>query len=176
MTATLRPIAGSDLPRIQPFPFTVSIVEPLTDAETLAARFRATGFWQADAGALAIEADGVLVGTCQFYRSAPCIHGYEIGYIVHDPRHRGRGYARAALTLLSDRLFRERPDAYRLQLIIEVWNLASWRVAERAGFVREGLLRSAGFGQGDPADCFIYARTRKDWHAQHHAGNSMGGS
>ena len=51
----------------------------------------------------------------------------------------------------------------------EVWNTASWRLAERRGFVREGLLRSAGFGAADPADCFIYSRTRKDWREALHS-------
>ena len=69
----------------------------------------------------------------------------------------------------------DRPQCYRLQLIIEVCNTASWRVAERCGYIREGLLRSAGFGHSDPSDCFIYSRTRKDWHEQRHANVSMGG-
>lgn len=171
----LRRIEASDLGVIAAYPYTVSIEAPRDDGEGLRERFASTGFWQENAGALAIEADGALIGTCQFYRAAPCIHGYEIGYIIHDRERRGRGYASHALSLLGDLLWQERPDCHRLQLIIEVWNTPSWKVAERCGYVREGLLRSAGFGQGDPADCFIYARTRKDWHEQHHASVSMGG-
>ena len=124
-----------------------------------------------EAGAVGIVelATDQLVGTAQFYRAAPCIHGLELGYILHDKANRGRGLAREAVRLLSDLLFAERPEVYRQQLMIEVWNTASWRLAERIGFIREGLLRSAGFGTGDPADCFVYGRTRKDWFEEQHS-------
>lgn len=175
MNLSLRPIVASDLPVIVQYDFTVSISQSLASQASLEKRLDDDGFWGTDAGARAIDVDGELVGTCQFYRAAPCIHGYEIGYIIHDPAKRGRGYATEALRLLSELIFTERPNCYRLQLMIEVWNTASWKVAERCGYVREGLLRSAGFGQNDPSDCFIYGRTRKDWHEQKHANPSMGG-
>jgi ribosomal-protein-alanine N-acetyltransferase len=163
-TVAIRRILADDLPQIGRFGFTVSIVEPLTDLADLQAAFHATGLWRADAGAVAMVevATGRLVGTCQFYRAAPCIHGYELGYILHDPADRGRGYGTQAVRLFSDHLFEQIPAFQRQQLLIEVWNTASWRLAERCGFVREGLLRSAGFGE-DPADCFVYSRTRRDW-------------
>lgn len=163
---TIRRIAAADLAQVAPYPFTLSITEPMTEPARLAETFAATGFWTEEAGAVAIEAEGRLVGTCQFYRAAPCIHGLELGYILHDPADRGRGLAAPAVRAFSDLLFSERPDVYRQQLIIETWNTASWRLAERCGFTREGLLRSSGFGSGDPADCLIYSRTRKDWHEE----------
>ena len=175
MHVALRPIASGDLAAIAPYAFTVSITQSLDDLDALQRQFAEDGLWGEDAGARAIEADGMLVGTCQFYRSAPCIHGYEIGYIVHDKANRRKGYASRALELMSETLFSERAGCYRQQLMIEVWNTPSWKVAERCGFIREGLLRSAGFGRGDPSDCFIYGRTRKDWHEQHHPNLSLGG-
>lgn len=164
----IRRIERADLAQIARFEFTVSIVEPLTDPAHLAGAFEETGFWDSDAGAVAIVevASGRLIGTMQFYRAAPCIHGYELGYILHEPADRGHGFAPPAVRLFSDYLFQERPDHYRQQLMIEAWNVASWKTAERSGFVREGLLRSSGFGASDPADCFIYSRTRKDWHEE----------
>jgi RimJ/RimL family protein N-acetyltransferase len=174
----IRRLHAGDLEQVAGFPFTVSITEPLTDMHRLGEVFAVTALWTPEAGAVGIvdAATGRLIGTSQFYRSAPCIHGIELGYIVHDRADRGRGLASAAVRIFSDLLFRERPDFYRQQLMIEVWNTASWRVAERCGFVREGLLRSSGFGEGDPADCFIYSRTRKDFHEELHAGPSLGGS
>jgi RimJ/RimL family protein N-acetyltransferase len=173
----IRRVESGDLARIRPFAFTVSIAEPLSEPDALTRAFVASGFWATDAGAVAIvdSSDGRLLGTAQFYRSAPCIHGYEMGYIIHDPADRRRGAASEAVRLFSDYLFDTLPGFYRLQLIIEVWNVASWKLAERCGFVREGLLRSAGFGAGDPADCFLYARTRKDWHEARHSPISLGG-
>jgi RimJ/RimL family protein N-acetyltransferase len=174
---TIRRIESADLARIRPFAFTVSITEPLSELDALTRAFDASGFWADDSGAVAIvdSSDGRLLGTAQFYRSAPCIHGYEMGYIIHDAADRGRGAASEAVKLFSDHLFETIPGFYRLQLIIEVWNVASWKLAERCGFVREGLLRSVGFGTGDPSDCFIYARTRKDWHEARHSPISLGG-
>lgn len=176
-SVALRRIVAEDLPQIARFPFTVSIREPLDDSAALSVAFEASGLWGVDAGAAAIvEAQsGRLLGTTQFYRSAPCIHGYEIGYIIHDPADRGGGVGRQALRLMVDHLFSAADDVFRLQLIIETWNVASWKLAERCGFVREGLLRSAGFGSGDPADCFLYAMTRKDWREGQHRPPSLGG-
>ena len=173
----LRRILPADLPQIAPFPFTVSIREPLDDLAALTAAHRASGFWGEEAGAAAIveAATGRLLGTTQFYRSAPCIHGFELGYILHSPADRGRGVGAEAVGLMSDHLFEAFPKVWRLQLIIETWNVASWKLAERCAFVREGLLRSAGFGAGDPADGFIYARTRKDWAEGRDRPVSLGG-
>jgi ribosomal-protein-alanine N-acetyltransferase len=175
-TIAIRRIQAADLEQIGRFAFTVSITEPLNDPDKLNRAFSAGGFWQAESGAVAIVdvTTGRLIGTSQFYRSAPCIHGYELGYILHDPADRGRGYASQAVRLFSDLLFAEIPNFHRQQLIIEVWNTASWKLAERCGFVREGLLRSAGFGSGDPSDCFLYARTRKDWREERHTRMGVG--
>ena len=173
----LRRISRGDLAAVAAFPFTVSIVEPLEGLAAVETGFAACGFWAEEAGACAIveAASGRLLGTSQFYRSAPCIHGLELGYILHDPADRGRGLASEAVKLFSDHLFAARPGVYRQQLVIESWNVASWKLAERCGFVREGLMRSAGFGAGDPADCLLYGRTRKDWHEASHSPVSLGG-
>ncbi len=174
----IRLIKSADLPQIAGFPFTASITHPMSDLDALTRSFENTGLWAETSGAVAIvdAQSGRLLGTLQFYRSAPCIHGLELGYIIHDAADRGKGMASEAVRLFSDYLFDSLPDFYRLQLIIEAWNVPSWKLAERCGFVREGLLRSAGFGTGDPADCFIYCRTRKDWHEARNSPISMGGA
>ena len=144
----------------------MSIIEPLTDLTRLREVFEETGLFGEDAGAVAIEAEGRLVGTCQFYRASPVIHGLELGYIVHDAAERGKGYASAATRLLTDWLFEHRPAVHRLQLLIETHNIPSWSLAERTGYRREGVLRSAGFTGDLPEDCYLYAMTRKDWDAR----------
>jgi ribosomal-protein-serine acetyltransferase len=173
----LRRVEPGDLAAIAGFPFTVSITEPLDAPAALAAAHAAGGFWGEAAGAAAIveAASGRLLGTTQFYRAAPCIHGFELGYILHGADDRGRGFGTEAVGLMSDHVFAAFPAVFRQQLMIETWNVASWRLAERCGFVREGLLRSAGFGAGDRADCFVYGRTRKDWAAGRARPVSLGG-
>ncbi len=162
---SIRTIEPVDLALIARFEYSVSIAEPHGDLDRLRTMHGENGFWAELQGAVAVVEleSGRMVGTCQYYRSAPCIHGLEIGYLIHSPDDRDKGYAAQALRLLSDHLFLNRLNLYRHQLVIEVWNTASWKVAERSGFVREGILRSCGFGDGDPADCFVYSRTRKDY-------------
>jgi RimJ/RimL family protein N-acetyltransferase len=65
----------------------------------------------------------------------------ELGYIVA-PAARGRGVARAILRKLTRWAFEER-GAQRIHLIIDVQNVASERVAERCGYRRERVMRSA---------------------------------
>lgn len=156
----IRPIERSDLHAIVKEPYSVTISEPGDDLSRLSTLLESTGFWQEDSGAVAIDGEG-LKGTIQFFRSGPCIHGFELGYVIHDRHDWGKGYASAGLKLLSDRLFAERPQIVRHQLTIECTKTASWKVAERCGFTREGILRCCGFGD-DPPDSFVYSRVRRD--------------
>jgi RimJ/RimL family protein N-acetyltransferase len=162
----LRTIGVRDLKAATAHKYTLSITEPMTDPEWARRVFDQTGFWTPDAGACAIESavdgeGGRLVGTLQFYRSGPGIHGLEIGYILHNEDDRGKGYASDALRLFSDLLFAEHPECHRLQLIIETWNDASARLAENCGYASEGILRKAGYSSPDePSDCFVYSRVR----------------
>jgi RimJ/RimL family protein N-acetyltransferase len=162
---SIRKLVKSDLAAISNFEYSVSITEPHADPKRLAEIHKESGMWLEASGAVALVENSTerMVGTLQYYRSAPCIHGLEIGYVVHSVDDRGKGYAAQALRLLSDLLFSKKPNFFRQQLVIEVWNTASWKVAEKCGFLREGVLRSCGFGDGDPADCFVYSRTLKDY-------------
>ncbi len=164
-TISIRTVQRDDLPRIAEFAFTVSITEPLNTLPLLHNAHAATALWQRDAGAVAIveRQSSRLVGTAQYYRPGPCVHGLELGYIIHAIEDRGQGYAAQALRLLSDLLFAGADPYRRQQLMIEVWNTASWKVAERCGFLREGVMRASGLGEGEPADSFVYSRTHRDY-------------
>ena len=171
----LRHIAAQDLPQISRLVFDVAAQERLTDLATLKAVFQRTGFWEAEAGSAAIVEiqSGRLLGTVQFYPSGPTLKGLELNYILHDVQDRGRGLATQAVTLFSDYLFATIPGLGRLQLIIGTWNVASWRLAERCGYLKEGLLRNTGVGF-EAADSFIYSRLRKDWDAERQGAVSLG--
>jgi len=162
----LRTIGVRDLKAATAHQYTLSITEPMTDPVRAREVYGKTGLWTPEAGACAIEgiaeADGGrLIGTLQFYRAGPGIHGLEIGYILHDEDDRGKGYASEALRLFSDLLFAEHDWCHRLQLIIETWNDASARLAENCGYASEGTLRKAGYSSPDePSDCYVYSRVR----------------
>ena len=79
----------------------------------------------------------------------------EIGYwVTHEAR--GRGVASGAVVLLGAWLF-ESLEPARLQIHTETENLASQRVAERAGFTREGVLRSYELIKGRPIDVVMFS-------------------
>lgn len=64
--------------------------------------------------------------------------GYWVGAAV-----RGRGVATTATRLVAEWAFEREPRLERLQLRADAENDASNRVAEKAGFTREGVLRSS---------------------------------
>jgi RimJ/RimL family protein N-acetyltransferase len=84
----------------------------------------------------------------------------ELGYVVARPA-RGRGVATAAVRLLADWVLREWRPA-RLQLTTSVDNPASQRVAKRAGFEREGVLRAWAENRGRRVDLVMYSRLPGD--------------
>jgi RimJ/RimL family protein N-acetyltransferase len=84
----------------------------------------------------------------------------ELGYIVAAPA-RGRGIASEALRELSAWAFSELA-ALRLELLIGVDNVASKRVAERAGYELEGTLRSIQVKPGVRGDMEIWSRLASD--------------
>ncbi len=79
----------------------------------------------------------------------------QLGYWVKREA-RGRGVATRALILLSRWAFAELGVA-RVQLLTEPENRASQRVAEKAGFRREALLRSYVELKGTRRDVYMYA-------------------
>ena len=84
------------------------------------------------------------------------------GYSVI-PSARGRGVASAALTALTIFAWTI-PALHRIELYIEPWNAASIKTAERAGYEREGLLRSHQEIGGRRRDMLLYAAIRGSPH------------
>ena len=84
----------------------------------------------------------------------------EIAYVVA-PHARGRGVATTALRLLSEwALTALRLE--RLQLSIPADDAASHRVADKAGFRYEGILRSTKVIRGERIDSAMYSRLPGD--------------
>ena len=77
------------------------------------------------------------------------------------PSARGRGLATAALRLVSRWALRDLGVA-RVQLTTHLDNAASQRAAERAGFQREGVLRSWEELRGRRVDLVMYSLVAAD--------------
>jgi len=84
----------------------------------------------------------------------------ELGYITA-PAARGRGVARAMLDELTRWAFDEL-GALRLTLIIDVENRASSKVAERCGYVLEGVMRSSYLKDDVRVDAGLWSRLPTD--------------
>jgi RimJ/RimL family protein N-acetyltransferase len=74
---------------------------------------------------------------------------------------RGRGVATEMLRQLTSWAFDE-VEVQRIVLIIDVRNPASERLAERCGYVREGVMRSVHVKHGLRADFALWSRLPSD--------------
>lgn len=125
-------------------------------------KYETDGFWSDREGMLAmVDPDEDIVGEIEFFPIADYLTGFELSYLVFGPQRRGRGYATEAVRLLTAYLFaRERIE--RLQLNIHPDNLASQRVAEKAGYTREGLMRRCWFNHGRFHDLQVWSMLRDE--------------
>ena len=72
-----------------------------------------------------------------------------------------RGVATEAVRQVADFAFGN-TDLVRLEIVCAVGNDASQRVAERAGAVREGVLRHRLLLHGQPVDAVMYSVVRRE--------------
>jgi len=79
-----------------------------------------------------------------------------VGYWLRSSA-RGRGAMTMALLAASEWSL-ETLRIARLELYVEEWNVASWRTAEKAGFIREGLLRNWELIGGEWKDLYVYSK------------------
>lgn len=77
------------------------------------------------------------------------------------PWIRNKGVTSRALTLISQWVLQEM-NFERIEVRIAPENLASQRVAEKAGYSREGIARNAGYINSGRLDLIIYSLIRKD--------------
>ena len=84
----------------------------------------------------------------------------ELGYITA-PAARGRGVATAMLDELTRWAF-DKLGALRVTLIIDVENRASSKVAERCGYVLEGVMRSSYLKDDVRVDAGLWSRLPTD--------------
>jgi ribosomal-protein-alanine N-acetyltransferase len=111
------------------------------------------------AGFAIVDRDGCSLGFAAFVQLDRNAAEGEIGYAI-DPNARGRGVATRSVELLTRWGFELGLE--RIELVIDVQNAGSARVAERAGYTFEGVLRSKHFKDGLRADLGIWSRLRGD--------------
>ncbi|MEI8104361.1 MAG: GNAT family N-acetyltransferase [Actinomycetes bacterium] len=105
--------------------------------------------------AFVIVENGAFVGIALAPQIDELARTAELGYVVM-PAARGRGIATWALARLTEWAFDEL-GMLRCELLISCENLGSKRVAERCGYVLEGVLRSKHVKQNLRDDTEIWS-------------------
>ena len=100
-------------------------------------------------------AGGVLCGGVRLNFVEPHNRKASIAYYL-DAGHQGRGLASAAVRAVLAYAF-SRLEMHRIELRCAVGNVASRRLAERLGFVREGELRDAEQLDGGFVNHYVYS-------------------
>ncbi|CAK8544729.1 unnamed protein product [Lathyrus sativus] len=80
----------------------------------------------------------------------------DIGYAVA-ANYWGHGIATKAIKIALSRVFNDFSDLLRLQAFADVDNKASQRVLEKAGFLREGVLRQYTIIKGTVKDLAVFS-------------------
>jgi [ribosomal protein S5]-alanine N-acetyltransferase len=105
--------------------------------------------------------DRTFVGWCSLTGWNPNYRSASLTYCLDDAAW-GHGYgteaARALLSWAFDTL-----NLNRVQAETDTRNLASARVLEKIGFVREGTLREDCIVNGEVSDSFVFGLIRQDW-------------
>ncbi len=113
-------------------------------------------------GNLAIEVDGEAVGAIGYVPGTDIERfSAEIGYWL-GRRFWGRGIATDALMALTSHAF-ETGNMLRLFALPFTGNTGSIRVLEKAGYEREGRLRSSSVKYAVARDQWMYARINPAW-------------
>ncbi|RKP46430.1 GNAT family N-acetyltransferase [Trinickia fusca] len=110
------------------------------------------------------DQSGELIGTCTLFHVVASCRRAEIGFGVHRS-HWGQGYAAEATQAVVDYGF-DTLGFNRLEADIDPRNTGSARTLERAGFVREGLLRERWIVGDEVSDSALYGLIRSDWAAR----------
>lgn len=150
ITAACNDRAIAEFLDVIPFPYTDN------DARDYIERTR-EGWSSGTTSNFAIVVDGSAVGSIGVSWKRPHDGVAEVGYWVA-PEARGEGVGTRALRLVARWVFHER-GMERLQLRADEQNPASRRVAEKAGFTQEGILRSSHYNPrlGRRVDFVMYS-------------------
>lgn len=114
---------------------------------------------------LAIEraVDGVFIGWCGLSKWNPDYRSATISYCFDDAAW-GQGFAtEAADALLQWAFATTTMDLNRVHGEADTRNMASGRVLEKLGFVREGTLREDCIVDGEVSDSWVYGLLRRQW-------------
>ena len=163
MSVTLRPQRVSDAKRFfeilgnHKFPYFTTIVNSLDDEIAFLkknAQKRKTNFEYN----YTILVDKKFVGGCGIKINQHRPHIGEIGYVI-DEAYWGQGIATKAVKLLEKIGFKEL-NLSRIEIVMDKRHKASEKVAIKAGYQKEGVMRKAFKDKNKRVDVFLYAKVK----------------
>ena len=111
--------------------------------------------------AITVKGNPKLIGIIGHYRIKPEHYRAEIGYMLH-PDFQGKGYITEAIAKAVDYGFNQM-KLHSIEAIIDPGNIASAKVLEKNGFVKEAHLRENECFNGKFLDTVIYAMLESDY-------------
>jgi RimJ/RimL family protein N-acetyltransferase len=124
---------------------------------TFRKQFAESGFWSREEGTLVITThDDRVVGNIEWFPTLRYLSEVELSYQLFDRADDGKGYTSEAVRLLVRYLFENKP-LNRIRLVIHPENAGSKRVATKAGFRLEGVMRGAWLSRGRYQDVELWS-------------------
>jgi len=162
----LRPFTESDLDRLEEMfndPEAIGIFNwgGFRDRSIWRKRFADNGLLDGERNALMVDLAGTGLGFVSWTKNQPG-HSYCFDFgISLWPDARGKGYGTTAQLLLARYLFAHH-QVNRIQAYTESGNIAEQRSLEKAGFVREAVLKGLYFRDGEWRDEVLYRMLRSE--------------
>jgi RimJ/RimL family protein N-acetyltransferase len=161
----LRPVAEDDLPMLERFLTDPDWAAPFqwygwSDLTRWRRQWAENGLLTDDGGHLMVVSDADRQGFVAWRKvmTSRTSHCWNVG-IMLAPEARGQGSGTAAQQSLVRYLFAHTQVA-RIEAATETTNIAEQRALEKAGFTREGVLRSYAFRDGRWRDGVLYSILR----------------
>ena len=105
--------------------------------------------------AITLKGEDKMIGTIALWRWMKESYRAEIGYVMH-PDHSGKGIMQEAMMAVTDHGF-NKMGLHSIEASVNPANVASLKVVERAGFIKEGHFRDRCCFRGVFSDRAIYS-------------------
>lgn len=110
---------------------------------------------------ITIKGNPKIIGIIGHYRISPENHRAEIGYMSL-PEHNGKGYITEAIKAVVAYGF-EQMNLHSIEAIIDPGNIASERVLQKNGFVKEAHILENELWDDKFWDTVIYSLLKRNW-------------
>ena len=107
-----------------------------------------------------LKENNKLIGTCGFFAFSEDSKKAEMGYELNKA-YWNKGIMTEAINLILNHIFNE-TDINRIEAFVEIPNIASQKLLEKAGFKKEGVLRQYELCRGELIDITLWGLLRAD--------------